>query len=142
MYFFRHVGLVRSRLSREESVPLLICIVARTLKCMLRAYQRHSAASKQDQIISETCMRQTIVTFLNHITSHVHNLNTVNPFWNEAVPQQIVVRFGTCALFPEEAADLFTTVQPVLYPILTELVRMTGRDMLCHIMECHVMSCD
>eukprot|EP00752_Nemacystus_decipiens_P004466 g4078.t1 len=102
----------------------LVEVVVRTLKLVLRGFQRRWMKSEQSS--SEQGMHLLVTQFLNLVTgSHTRS----DIFWRENVTTGICQRFGTVALTESERAGLWTVCSDrtdLLLTIVKELVKVTG----------------
>ncbi|CAM9265877.1 unnamed protein product [Ascophyllum nodosum] len=123
----RHLGKLRNEV--EETFLLLkemilTEMVARTLKNLLRGYQRRWM--KTERSTSDQGMRRLVVNFLNLVTGAHQN---AGKFWKFEVTVGLLQRFGVCALSPIERNDLESvcTENPlVLKACVGRLVEMQG----------------
>ncbi|CAM9511876.1 unnamed protein product [Scytosiphon promiscuus] len=102
----------------------LVEVVVRTLKLVLRSFQRRWMKSEQSS--SEQGMHAVVTQFLNLVTGqHVRS----ELFWRDHVTTGICQRFGTVALTEAERAGLWAvcSARPdLLLTIVKELVKVTG----------------
>ncbi|CAM9443280.1 unnamed protein product, partial [Ectocarpus fasciculatus] len=100
-------------------------VVVRTLKLVLREFQRRWMKSEQSS--SERGMHLLVTQFLNLVTGH-HERSHL--FWRENVTTGVFSRpFGTVALTESERAGLWTVCSErpeILLTIVKELVKVTG----------------
>ncbi|CAN0007899.1 unnamed protein product [Ectocarpus sp. 8 AP-2014] len=102
----------------------LVEVVVRTLKLVLREFQRRWMKSEQSS--SERGMHLLVTQFLNLVTGH-HERSHL--FWRENVTTGVCQRFGTVALTESERAGLWTVCSErpeILLTIVKELVKVTG----------------
>eukprot|EP00752_Nemacystus_decipiens_P012980 g11486.t1 len=102
----RHLGKVRSLVHDDEENSvlrdmMLTEIIARTLKNILRCFQRKWM--KAERSTSEQGMRMLVVEFLNLVTGCHRNSET---FWKTKVLVGVLQRFGVIALTRRERRDI------------------------------------
>ncbi|CAM9490420.1 unnamed protein product [Pylaiella littoralis] len=102
----------------------LVEVVVRTLKLVLRSFQRQWMKSEQSS--SEQGMHMLVAQFLNLVTGQ-HERSRL--FWHEYVTTGVCQRFGTVALTDSERAGLWTVCSDrpdLLLTMVKELVKVTG----------------
>lgn len=101
----RHLGILRSCIpaTKENFVPrlkILVEIISRTLKNLLRDFQRRWMRSEKST--SEEGMLNLITQFLNLVVGY--NLNS-EEFWAERVVIGMIQRFGSCIWYFKESSE-------------------------------------
>ncbi len=132
----RHIGVVRSlipapawvenpsaeaRAAASARQLLLVDVVARTLKNLLRERLRHILLTEDAG--SDLAFRRRVADFLN-LVSGAHTRS--DEFWRVAVPPEVELRFGACALLPLETPRLFGLVRGQLIRIVRAVLAATG----------------
>ncbi|CAM9859639.1 unnamed protein product, partial [Chrysoparadoxa australica] len=127
----RHLGLVRacipvqaegSATAAQVRELLLLEIVARTIKQLVRDYQRRWMRAQRSTSSSGICM--VLLQVLNLVSgSHA----STEAFWSNNVKNGLMARFGAVALTEEERADLAKACRPkILKGVLETLISMVG----------------
>ena len=101
----RHLGFLRSCIpaTKEYFAPrlkILVEIISRTLKNLLRDFQRRWMRSEKST--SEEGMLNLITQFLNLVVGY--NLNS-DEFWVERVVIGMIQRFGSCIWYFKESSE-------------------------------------
>lgn len=101
----RHLGYMRScipatKLNFGARLKLLVEIISRTLKNLLRDFQRRWMRSEKST--SEEGMLNLITQFLNLVVGS--NINS-SEFWTERVVIGMIQRFGRCIWYYCETAS-------------------------------------
>lgn len=136
----RHLGLVRACIpetsspddnhsSRSQQICtavrelLLAEMVVRTLKHVLREFQRRWMRSEQST--SDMGLRMVVAKFINLVTGN--HSNTLH-FWKGEVTVGCLQRFGCVCITPAEQADLYTACHSphILKPMVERIIRVTG----------------
>lgn len=124
----RHLGLIRFHVpaTKENTVlrqQLLLEIVSRTLKNLLKAFQRRWM--KSERSTSEQGLLMLVVQFFNLITGSHKNSEE---FWSTRVVTGVIQRFGSCALTETETIKLRESCcRPAfLKALVLRVSKMTG----------------
>lgn len=127
----RHLGYLRSCIPATKSnfgsrLKLLVEITSRTLKNLLRDFQRRWMRSERST--SEEGMLNLITQFLNLIVGS--NVNSAE-FWEERVVIGMIQRFGRCVWFYKETEASVKKV-PSAAEILTEIEYLRSSPQFLH----------